>query len=112
VAVHESLVPLETVNVATDPAIYGKINEDQHLRLKSVLECDAKKLDIPGVQVLPVLDEGDPKDILVREAQDWNASAIFVGARGIGRIERILLGSVSSAAVAHAPCSVEVVRRR
>ena len=112
VAVHESLVPLETVNVATDPAIYGKINEDQHLRLKSVLECDAKKLDIPGVQVLPVLDEGDPKDILVREAQDWNASAIFVGARGLGRIERILLGSVSSAAVAHAPCSVEVVRHR
>jgi nucleotide-binding universal stress UspA family protein len=110
VAVHEYLVPVDTVNIAIDPNLYGKINEDERLRLKTVLERDAKKLDIPGVQVLPVLDEGDPKDILVREAQNWNASAIFVGARGIGRVERILLGSVSSATVAHAPCTVEVVR--
>jgi nucleotide-binding universal stress UspA family protein len=110
VAVHESLVPVETVYVAMDTALYGKINEDEHSRLKSVLERDAKALAMPGVQVLPVLDEGDPKDILVREAQNWNASAIFVGARGIGRVERILLGSVSSATVAHAPCTVEVVR--
>jgi nucleotide-binding universal stress UspA family protein len=93
-----------------DPALYGRINEDEHFRLKSVLEHDAKKLDMAGVQVLPVLDEGDPKDILVREARNWNASSIFVGARGVGRIERILLGSVSSATVANAPCTVEVVR--
>jgi nucleotide-binding universal stress UspA family protein len=110
VAVHELLVPVETVNIAMDPALYGKINEDEHNRLKLVLERDAKTLAIPRVQVLPVLDEGDPKDTLVTEARNWNASSIFVGARGISRVERILLGSVSSATVAHAPCTVEVVR--
>jgi nucleotide-binding universal stress UspA family protein len=112
VAVHEYLVPVETVSIAMDPALYGKINEDEHNRLKLVLERDVKTLDIPRVQVLPVLDEGDPKDVLVTEARNWNASSIFVGARGIGRVERILLGSVSSATVAHAPCTVEVVRGR
>jgi len=59
-----------------------------------------------------VVEEGDPKDVLLEEARNWNADAIFVGARGLGRVDRFLLGSVSSATVAHAPCTVEVVRLR
>ncbi|MFM8395170.1 MAG: universal stress protein [Acidobacteriota bacterium] len=33
-----------------------------------------------------------------------------MGARGRGRLERMLLGSVSAAIVQRAPCSVEIVR--
>jgi nucleotide-binding universal stress UspA family protein len=112
VAVHQFLVPVESVNVAMDPALYGKINEDEHFRLNAVIQHASEQLAVPGVHVLPVLDEGDPKEMLLKEARNWNASAIFVGARGVGRVERMLLGSVSSTAVAHAPCTVEVVRTR
>lgn len=56
---------------------------------------------------------GNPKQILVEEAEKWHADSIFVGANRYGsRVERFLLGSVSAAIAARAACSVEVVRRK
>jgi nucleotide-binding universal stress UspA family protein len=54
--------------------------------------------------------EGDPKRIIVSEAESWNADCIFMGARGISSLRRFLLGGVSMAVAARAHCSVEVVR--
>jgi nucleotide-binding universal stress UspA family protein len=110
VAVHELLVPVETTNLRMDPDLYGKINEDEHFRLRHIVHQAEERLQQAGLVALPIVTEGDPKDILVGKAKDWKASTIFIGARGLGRIERLLLGSVSSATVAHAPCTVEVVR--
>ena len=44
------------------------------------------------------------------EAEKWGADCIFVGARGLNGLERLLLGSVSTAVASYAHCSVEVVR--
>jgi nucleotide-binding universal stress UspA family protein len=57
-----------------------------------------------------VVREIDPRRALVEDAEQWGADAIFVGARGIGLLERFLLGSVSAAVAARAGCSVEIVR--
>jgi nucleotide-binding universal stress UspA family protein len=54
--------------------------------------------------------DGEPKSLLIAEAESWGADCIFVGARGLGRVERFMLGSVSTAVAARAHCSVEVVR--
>lgn len=64
---------------------------------------------------LPVTHEavaGDPKRVLVEEADRWGADCVFVGAQGLTAVERFLLGSVSSAVAARAHCTVEVVRSR
>ncbi|HEX7175672.1 MAG TPA: universal stress protein [Pyrinomonadaceae bacterium] len=56
---------------------------------------------------------GDPKRVLVEEAEAWGADCIFVGSMGFSnRVERFLIGSVSSAVAARAHCSVEVVREQ
>jgi nucleotide-binding universal stress UspA family protein len=57
-----------------------------------------------------VVKEENPKKLLLSEAEDWNADCIFVGARGLSGFERFWLGSVSTAVVTRAHCSVEVVR--
>ena len=57
-----------------------------------------------------MVKEQEPKALLRGEAEDLMADCIFVGARGMGRLERILLGSVSLGVAARAHCSVEVVR--
>lgn len=55
---------------------------------------------------------GNPKQTLVEAAERWHADSVFVGANRFGsRVERFLLGSVSSAIAARAACTVEVVRR-
>ena len=57
------------------------------------------------------MQEGEPKVVLLEQAEEWGAKTIFLGARGLGATERFLLGSVSTAVAMRAPCSVEVVYR-
>jgi nucleotide-binding universal stress UspA family protein len=54
--------------------------------------------------------EGDPRIILLDQAQKWNADLIILGSHGRHGIDRILMGSVSEFVAMHAPCSVEVIR--
>lgn len=70
-----------------------------------------KKLNSENLSVTLVVREGNPKQILVEEAENWGADCIFVGAtRFEDFVTKYLLGSVSSAVVTRAHCSVEVVR--
>lgn len=71
----------------------------------------AERLTAAGLAVEVTIQHGSPKDILVDEASAWNADCIFVGARGLSRFDRFMLGSVSNAIATRAHCSVEVVRR-
>lgn len=65
-----------------------------------------------GLLVTAVTPHGDAKSVLVEQAERWKADCIFVGARGLTRVERLLLGSVSSAVAMRAPCSVEIIHSR
>ena len=67
------------------------------------------QLTSAGLQASAVVVEGYPKQVLLEEAENWGADCIFVGARGLRGLDRFLLGSVSTAIAARAPCSVEVV---
>ena len=51
-----------------------------------------------------------PVELILQTAHEWGADAIFLGARGHGSLERLLLGSVSASVAARAHCSVEIVR--
>ena len=58
-----------------------------------------------------VVQTGDPKQVLVKHAEEFGADCIFTGATGFSnRLERVILGSISAAVAARAHCSVEVVR--
>jgi hypothetical protein len=50
--------------------------------------------------------------VAIRRAADIGADLVVVGSRRLGRIDRLLLGSVSGAVVWCAPCSVLVIRGR
>jgi nucleotide-binding universal stress UspA family protein len=55
---------------------------------------------------------GSPRDEIPRIAREWNADLVVLGARGLGRIKRFLLGSVSLAVARHVSCPVLVVKGR
>lgn len=58
----------------------------------------------------PILIRGRPASAIVDEARAMQADLIVVGHRGHGPWESMLLGSVSSEVVDHAPCPVLVAR--
>jgi len=87
-------------------------NENDLISLRQIFEASADKLRNVGLKVSVVLKKGDPKRLLIEEAESWKADSIFVGAKGLRGIERLLLGSVSAAVAARAHCSVEVVRAK
>jgi nucleotide-binding universal stress UspA family protein len=50
----------------------------------------------------------DPRQAILEAAE--TAGMVVLGTRGLGRLRALLLGSVSQAVAAHAPCPVTVVR--
>jgi nucleotide-binding universal stress UspA family protein len=94
------------------PAETGTATKDAEasVSIAQTVEPMAELLRSQGLTVASVMQEGDPKHMLLDEAEQWEADCVFVGARGLSRVERFLLGSVSAAVAARAHCSVEVVR--
>jgi nucleotide-binding universal stress UspA family protein len=69
------------------------------------------QLALAGLKAELLILQGNPKHQIVAEAQRFGADCIYVGATKFdNKLERFLLGSVSSAITARAHCSVEVVR--
>lgn len=83
---------------------------EEHARIEEILRKSQEKLQARGLKVTLLSQQEDPKKLLCDEAERWGADCIFVGAKGIGKLERLLIGSVSSAVAARANCSVEVIR--
>jgi nucleotide-binding universal stress UspA family protein len=85
-------------------------DEENWDEVRQIFEPSAERLRSVGLDAAVMIRRGSPADEIIDEAQTWGADCIFVGAKGTRGIERLLLGSVSSAVSARASCSVEVVR--
>jgi nucleotide-binding universal stress UspA family protein len=102
-----------TVPPDTSPRTTGQIIHwffEENARVKAAVDDAVGQLNDAGLKAEAVIKEGAPPEVLLAEAESWDADTIFLGARGKGRLERFLIGSVSSAVVSRAHCSVEVSR--
>jgi nucleotide-binding universal stress UspA family protein len=89
--------------------VMREVDERERVWLFKTANDSAEQLRRAGLSVSETLVEGDPRQQIIEEADRWSADAIFVGARGLGRLQRMLLGSVSSYVASHANCTVEVI---
>jgi nucleotide-binding universal stress UspA family protein len=64
----------------------------------------------PHLEVTTKVVEGQPKDVILREATEWRADRVVLGSHGHGRVGRAALGSTAAAVAAEAPCSVVIAR--
>lgn len=69
-----------------------------------------QRVDSQGLTVTGDVVQGHPADVLLRAAED--SDLLVVGSRGLGGFKGMLLGSVSTQILHHAPCPVLVVRTR
>jgi nucleotide-binding universal stress UspA family protein len=100
------LLPSKMRAVVTSEA--AKIEKDRLAAARRQLASAEARLARAGWRVLTEVRSGRPLDELLAAAQ--GADILVVGARGVGAMERLLLGSVAEGAVSRAPASVLVVR--
>lgn len=105
------------VPVGLDPiggmASYPEMEQTQKEYAEKIVNTAAEKIRSAheNMNVSTQVAVGSPESRIVDVAEEWNADLIVVGSHGYNTWERLLLGSVSSAVVHHAPCSVLVARR-
>lgn len=100
-------LPPSPIDIPTVRAYYDSLGaEAQRI-------VDEARARLPkGVSTETRVAEGEPRDTIVREAVEWSADLVVVGARGLGALSGFLLGSVSTAVARHAPSAVLVVKGR
>jgi nucleotide-binding universal stress UspA family protein len=108
------------VSAYTPPATEIVLENATFERLRQPLADDAEQrtarvkrtLEAAGLSAETAVLEGDPRATIVNEAERWRADLIVMGSHGRTGLKLWLIGSVAGAVVSHAPCSIEVVRRR
>ena len=65
-----------------------------------------------GLEITTKIMSGSARDVILDEAERWDADLIVLGSHGYRGWQRFLLGSVSHAVASHAHCSVEIARQK
>ena len=85
----------ETIELSTD------------LVHRAAEELRAKGLEASGLSL-----NGDAKRVILDRAKETKPDFIFVGSQGVSALAHFFLGNVAAAVASHAPCSVEIVRKK
>jgi nucleotide-binding universal stress UspA family protein len=93
---------------AISPELEAAITTSADETLREAVE----RLGLAGRSVDGKLLRGRAASAIIEEAGAFRADLVILGSRGHGAIATLLLGSVSSEVVDHAPCPVLVARSR
>jgi nucleotide-binding universal stress UspA family protein len=80
--------------------------------VEEVLNSTTKIIEEAGLPVSQELLFGNPKEVIIEHAKDWNADLIVVGSHGRRGLARLFEGSVSEAVARRASCTVAVVHEQ
>ncbi|MDQ3924791.1 MAG: universal stress protein [Actinomycetota bacterium] len=90
----------------------GAAEETIRREAQGVLDTQAEQLEAANGKVTQThLRLGRPVEEIIVLADEIDAELVVMGSRGLGRVRRLLLGSVSDGVVRHAHCPVMVVRK-
>jgi nucleotide-binding universal stress UspA family protein len=107
-----SVAPLQPILVAPGEGfIPAGIPPSDLPRYRGIVEAAVKQAETEGLSAVTGLcTDGVVVDELLAHLEEHPADLLVVGSRGLSAGRRLLLGSVSTAMVTHAPCPVLVVR--
>ena len=97
------------------PEVAGELYTVTEKRLREegerVLKFVRSVLPPKTASVATRLEVGKPAELILAVAEEEKADLIVLGARGLGAVQELLLGSVSHRVVTHAPCPTLVVNK-
>ena len=108
---------LEIMTVAEDFLDMGDVMDTTMLTeklfasAKTAAEKYAATASAQGIAASVIIEQGvSPADLIISRATAQQCDLVVMGHQGRSGLSRFLLGSVAARVVAHAPCSVLVVR--
>ncbi len=113
-----TLVHALTLPELNHPMIRSDVRDQVCDEIEKQLRQDGLTLLYKSSQDLPpdfepaqqVQQKGSPAQVILETAQSAHADLIMLGARGLGWVKELVLGSVSHRIVAHAPCSTLIFK--
>jgi nucleotide-binding universal stress UspA family protein len=101
---HDGVVPGNLLNL-TDQEFEGQENQSL-LQLRASAKELLRDTLLQGVDVEPVVLEGDPAPTIAQAAVDYRIDLITLVTRGRRRLARAFSGSIAEDIIAEAPCPV------
>ncbi|KAK4753815.1 hypothetical protein SAY87_001919 [Trapa incisa] len=106
-----SLSSARMYTVSSAPDFVDSVKENQK-KFAIALLAKAKEICASrGVLAETVTEEGDPKSAICDAVEKHSITLLVMGERGLGKIKRAFLGSVSNYCVHNAKCPVLVVKK-
>ncbi|KAG2726895.1 hypothetical protein I3843_01G130400 [Carya illinoinensis] len=99
--------PLIPLNELSDPIIMKKYGVKPDPETLDIVNTAAKQKQI---MVILKIYWGDPREKLCEAIDNIPLSCLIIGNRGLGKIKRAILGSVSNYVVNNGSCPVTVVK--
>jgi nucleotide-binding universal stress UspA family protein len=91
--------------------VYSRVLEVRERAARDLLDAQKRRIDEAGGKVAKVhLRSGPAVDEIIELAEELEAGLIVMGSRGMGLVERVVMGSVSEGVVHDASCPVLVLR--
>jgi nucleotide-binding universal stress UspA family protein len=104
----ETFYPMD---LPTPQGVFDREQEALDTEAARRLRTQLEQIEATGCRVAQAyLREGVPDQEIVSLAREINAGMIVIGSRGLGRVKRVFMGSISDSVVRHAHCPVLVVR--
>ena len=93
---------------------YAELDGAAKARAEAAVKEAAERIKAgpPGLEITTEVKNGHAKEVILDEAERWDADLIVLGSHGYSAWQRFMLGSVSHAVATHARCSVEIVRQK
>ena len=88
----------------------AQLERERRAEVEKVLDRAARELEVKVTRLTRSMPTGHPAREIVAAAASFDADLVVVGARGLGGMKRLLLGSVSERVLHDARCPVLIVK--
>ncbi|XP_055815232.1 universal stress protein A-like protein [Solanum dulcamara] len=92
------------------PTMVEAVKKAQHENATRMLSRALHLCKQKMVKVETLILDGDPKDKICQAAHELHVDLLVVGSRGLGKIKRAFLGSVSDYCAHHVHCPILIVK--
>jgi nucleotide-binding universal stress UspA family protein len=92
------------------PPYTGYADPKDEEEQRQVLYAARDVLDREGIAAMGLAPVGDPADEILKAAKHFEAELIVMGARSLGTVKRLVLGSVSTKVMHESDCDVLIVK--